>query len=86
MKNFGSIEDFYRSGKKDMKYLSEKERVTLDTIPDKAIITINKFDLCNSKNQTPHAGYNELEVWVPIRSRHMEKTLLYALTLSLIHI
>ena len=96
MKNFSSIEDFYRckeiqsqsglftdhvfSGKRDRQYLSKKERATLDTIPDEAIIAINKFDSFNSKNQTPYAGYNELEVCVPIWSRHMKKTLLYALT------
>lgn len=98
MKDFGSIEDFYRyrdkemqsksglfedhvfSGKRDMQYLSEQERVALDTIPDEAIIVIKKFDSFNPKKQTPHAGYNELEVCVPIWSRHMEKTLLYALT------
>lgn len=95
MKNFSSIEDSYRykeiksqsglltnhvfSCKKDMQYLSKNERVSLDTIPDEAIITINKFDSFNPKNQTTHAGYNELEVCVPIWGRHMEKTLLYAL-------
>lgn len=96
MKDFGSIEDFYRykemqsqygffedhvfSGKRDMQYLSEHERAALDTIPDEAIIVIKKFDSFNHKNQTHHATYNELEVCVPIWSRHMEKTLLYALT------
>lgn len=56
------------------------EQMTLDTIPDEAIILIKKFDAFNPKIQTSYAGYNELEVRVPIWSRHMEKTLLYALT------
>ncbi len=88
MKNFSSVEEFYRykgmdqvfSCKKDKQYLSEIESVTLDTIPDEAIIVINKFDFFNPKNQTTYAGYNELEVCVPIWSCHMKKTLLYALT------
>lgn len=95
MKNFGSIEEFYRnrkkqrqsglftdhvfSGKKDMQYLVEQERVTPNTISDEAIIAIKKFDSFNPKNQTLHAGYNELEVCVPVWSRYMKKTLLYAL-------
>lgn len=96
MKNFDSIEDFYRykekqsqsgllkdqdfAGKRDNQYLSKKEESALDTIPEEAIIAIKKFDSFNPKSQTSRAGYNELEVCVPIYSDHMEKTLLYALT------
>lgn len=96
MRNFSNNEDFSRykevqnqsgvfgthvfSGKKDMQYLSEQEREALATIPDEAVIVINKFDLLNPKNQTTHARNNELEVCVPVWSPHMEKTLLYALT------
>lgn len=59
MKNFGSIEEFYRnrkkqrqsglftdhvfSGKKDMQYLVEQERVTPNTISDEAIIAIKNL-------------------------------------------
>lgn len=74
------LEDHVFSGKRDMQYLSEQKKVSLDTIPDEAIIVIKKFDSFNPKRQTHHAGYNELEVCVPIWSRNMEKTLLYALT------
>lgn len=96
MKNFGNIEDFcgYKeiqspsglftdyvsSDRENMQYLSEKESVTLETIPNEAIIAINKFDSFNPKNQTPYAGYNELEVDVPIWRLHMKMTLLSALT------
>lgn len=115
MKNFSSIEEFYRekqrqsglftdhvfSGKQDMQYLAEQERAmpdtipsqyrnmqlqvtetekeTLDTIPDEAIIAIKRFDAFNSKNQSPYVGYNELEVCLSVWSRHIKKTLLYAL-------
>lgn len=95
MKGFGSIEDFYKykemqsqsgffedhvfSAKRDMQYLSEQEREALDTIPEEAIMVIKKFDAFNSKNQTPHVGYNELEVCVSIWSNNMGNTLLYLL-------
>lgn len=87
MKDFSSIEDFYRykqsqSGlfEDHISDLPEQKRAALDTIPDEAISVIKKFDSFNPKSQTPHAEYNELEVCVPIWSRHMERTLLYALT------
>ncbi len=79
MQNQIDLMDHVFPDKKDIQHLSEQERATLDTIPDEAIDAINKFDSLNSRNQTSHTGYNELEVCVPIWSRHMKKTLLYAL-------
>lgn len=67
-------------GRKERKYLFEQESEKLNTIPDYAITIIQKFDMLNPKIQTPYAGYYELEVVLPIWSRHMEETLLYALT------
>lgn len=66
--------------RKEREYLFEQESEKLNTIPDYAITIIEEFDLFNPKVQTPYAGYYELEVVLPIWSRHMEETLLYALT------
>lgn len=96
MKDFDAMEEFYRQKemqgqyklfedkgfmrRKEMEHFSKEEREKLNTIPDYAITIIEEFDLFNPRIQTPYAGYYELEVVLPIWSRHMEETLLYALT------
>lgn len=63
----------------DMKYPCEHAKTAQDKIPDEVIKVIQKFDISNPKVQSMDTGYNELVVDVPVRSDHIEWTLLYAL-------